>query len=268
MPEAELDPSPSQPGEWRNFVTVFDRLRPPLRPAPSDVARFRSALGPDAGRILLLGVTPELAGLGTHLVAVDNSPRMIARVWPGDTDGRRAVLADWTALPFEDGSFDAVVGDGSLNSAANQLEEVLAEAARLLRPGGKAAFRCFCSPEAPEPLEAIARDVDASGNVHALKWRIAVAIAAGWPGRVVRVSEILASFNSLVPDRAALAAKTGWSLDEIATLDAYDGADHSLGFPTVGDLLERARNLFRAGSVVRSEGYPLADRCPLIVWEA
>jgi hypothetical protein len=59
---------------------------------------------------MLLGVTPQLAGLGGDLVAVDNSPKMLAQVWPGDAADRRAILADWTALPFAAGEFDAVIG--------------------------------------------------------------------------------------------------------------------------------------------------------------
>src|ERR1044071_10147553 len=92
---------------WRNFAEVFGRLAPPLRPSPTDVANLGRAIAHEDKRILLLGVTPELSVLGRELTAVDNSPRMLAHVWPGDRECRRAILGDWTDLPFADGSFHA-----------------------------------------------------------------------------------------------------------------------------------------------------------------
>jgi hypothetical protein len=86
-------------GGWRNFAGVYGRLRPPLRPSPIDVANLSRAISHDDKRILLLGVTPELSVLGRELTAVDNSPSMLARVWPGDQTLRRAVIGDWTNLP-------------------------------------------------------------------------------------------------------------------------------------------------------------------------
>jgi SAM-dependent methyltransferase len=252
---------------WRNFAGVHGKLRPPLRPSEGDVENLRRSIAADDKRILLLGVTPELSVLGRELVAVDNSPRMLAEVWPGDRENRRAVLADWTDLPFETGSFDAVIGDASPNAAPDQVDEVLAEARRVLAPGGKLAFRLFCSPEEPETLESIRSDVFSGwpGNLHALKWRIAMALAASKPRASVPVREILAAFDRLFPDRAQLAAATGWPAEDIATLDAYVGADHSLGFPTLSSLRSMIGRHFSDISTVAAAGYPLAERCPTVV---
>lgn len=252
---------------WRNFAGVHGKLRPPLRPSEGDVENLRRSIAADDKRILLLGVTPELSVLGRELVAVDNSPRMLAEVWPGDRENRRAVLADWTDLPFETGSFDAVIGDASPNAAPDQVDEVLAEARRVLAPGGKLAFRLFCSPEEPEALESIRSDVFSGwpGNLHALKWRIAMALAASKPRASVPVREILAAFDRLFPDRAQLAAATGWPAEDIATLDAYVGADHSLGFPTLSSLRSMIGRHFSDISTVAAAGYPLAERCPTVV---
>lgn len=254
-------------GGWRNFASVYGRLRPPLRPSAADLDNFRSAVSPGEERILLLGVTPELSVLGKRLTAVDNSPKMLERVWPGDRPDRRAILADWTQLPFDGGSFDAVVGDGSLNSAPEQVDEVLGEAARVLKAGGKAAFRLFCAPEAAESLEAIEADVASgwNGNVHALKWRIAMSLAASRPDAVVPVAEILEAFNRMFPDRAALAAHTRWPAEDIATLDAYLGADHSLGFPTLSTFRTLLERYFQDVSIAEASGYPLAERCPTVI---
>ena len=252
---------------WRNFAGVYGRLRPPLRPSPSDVATFSRSISHQGKRILLFGVTPELSVLGSELTAVDNSPAMLDQVWPGDRTSRRAVLGDWTHLPFEDASFDSVIGDGSLNSAPESVDEVLAELKRVLAPGGLAAFRLFCAPEKPETLGSIADEVARGwpGNLHALKWRIAMSVAASRPRAIVPVQEILAEFNRMFPDRDRLAAGTGWPADDIATLDAYVGADHSLGFPTLSSMLEVIEHHFTKVSVVPSSGYPLAELCPTVI---
>jgi SAM-dependent methyltransferase len=262
----ETDDQQSADLGWRNFSSVYSRLRPPLKPSPSDVRSFGRAI-PGGARVLLLGVTPELAVLGTDLTAIDNSPRMLAQVWPGDADNRRAIIGDWTALPFDDGSFDTVVGDGSLNAAPDCVDEVLAEAARMLAPGGKAAFRLFCSPERSESPQSIREDVEAgwSGNFHALKWRIAMSLAPSRPRAAVPVQSILELFNHMFSDRDQLAAQTGWPADDIATIDAYVDADHSLGFPTLSSMQATLERHFAHVTVVPGTGYALAERCPIVI---
>jgi SAM-dependent methyltransferase len=252
---------------WRHFASVHTFLRPPLRPTAGDVERIRRAIEGRDRRVLLLGVTPELSVLGTDLTAVDNSPRMLADVWPGDNTSRRAVLGDWTELPFASGSFEAVIGDASLNAAPEQVEEVVAEVRRVLAKDGKTAFRLFCAPEEPEALDSIERDVTNGwiGNVHALKWRIAMSLACSTPQAVVPVFEILNAFDRMFPDREKLAAETGWPAEDIATLDAYVGADHSLGFPTLSSALGLLGRYFRDTMVIEAVDYPLADRCPTVV---
>jgi SAM-dependent methyltransferase len=252
---------------WRNFAAVYGRLRPPLRPSEADVDNFRRSLPPGNARVLLLGVTPELSVLGSELIAVDNSPKMLANIWPGDREGRRGIVGDWTDLPFAPASFDAVIGDGSLNSAPEQVGEVLAEVRRELASSGTAAFRMFSAPERPETLDAIRAEVldGWAGNLHALKWRIAMSLAASRPRASVPVQEILAAFNRMFPDRTELASITGWPPADIATLDAYVGADHNLGFPTLSATLALVERHFPDVSLLPAAGYPLAERCPVVV---
>ena len=238
-----------------------------MRPSRGDVENMRRAISAEGKRILLLGVTPELSILGADLTAVDNDQRMIDNIWPGDRANRRALLADWTELPFPSGSFDAVIGDASPNAAADQVDEVIAEARRVLAPGGTAAFRLFCSPERGETLEFIRDDVAAGwqGNFHALKWRIAMVLAGREPRGIVPVREILAAFHRIFPDRTALAAATGWAAEDIATIDAYVGAKHSLGFPRLAVMRELIGRHLSEVSIIENDGYPLADRCPTVV---
>ncbi len=212
-------------------------------------------------------MTPELSVLGKDLTAVDNSPRMLAEVWPGDRADRRALVGDWTELPFDKDSFDAVIGDAPLNAAPEEVEAVLAEVKRVLKKAGTAAFRLFCSPEEAEALDSIQRDVAAGwrGNLHALKWRIAMALAVSKPHSAVPAYEILAAFNCMFPDRERLAADTGWPAQDIATLDAYVGANHSLGFLTLSSIRRLLERHFGHISVVAAADYPLAERCPTVV---
>jgi SAM-dependent methyltransferase len=252
---------------WKSFADFYSRLKPPLTPSPSDTDAIRRSLPADAGQILLLGVTPQLSRLGSNIVAVDNSPKMLAQVWPGDSEGRRGILGDWTALPFPDQAFAAAIGDAPLNAAPFHAEQVVAEVARILASNGRFIFRAFCSLAESEPLETIAEDVrnGRAGNLHALKWRIAMSLAASRPRAIVAVVDILAAFDKMFPDRSTLARRTGWPIEEISTLDAYVGADHSLGFPTLKDMLELVGARFSEVSVIDGIGYPLADCSPTIV---
>jgi SAM-dependent methyltransferase len=228
---------------------------------------MQAAISGHDDRTLLLGVTPGIASLGQDLTAVEGSRAMINRLWPGDGADRRAIVGDWTALPFEPGRFGSVIGDGALNSVAGGLDSLVGEIARVLREGGIAAQRVFASHDDRESLATVHGDALGGriGNVHALKWRIAMAIAEA-PDYLVPVADILAAFNALFPDRHELESITGWHRSEIDTLDAYIGAWHSLCFPTRATLQELGAGRFASFGLVESEGYPLAERCPLVVW--
>ena len=255
-------------GGRRNFAEVYGKLRPPLRPSPIDVANLSRSISNHDKRVLLLGVTPELSVLGSKLTAVDNSPRMLARKSGRAINRRgRAILGNWTDIPFADATFDAAIGDGSLNSAPDAVDEVLAETKRVLAPGGRAAFRLFGAPEQPETLGSILDDLAAGwpGNLHALKWRIAMSLVASRPRAIVPVREILAAFNQMFPDRAALAAAMGGK----RTISRRSMPMSAL--TTVSDF-RRFRPCYASlsaisptVSVVTASGYPLAERCPTVI---
>jgi SAM-dependent methyltransferase len=82
---------------------------------------------------------------GADAVGVDVAGAMVslaARLNPG-LDFRQA---DVHALPFEDGSFDAVVGNFVILHLGRP-EEATAEFARVLRPGGRLALTTWDRPE-------------------------------------------------------------------------------------------------------------------------
>ena len=89
-------------------------------------------------------VAAEAAGRGAEAVGLDFSETMLAHARTQVSDVE-FVLGDATALPFEDGSFDAVVAAFVLLHLAAP-ERAIAEAARVLKPGGRAAFTVWDEP--------------------------------------------------------------------------------------------------------------------------
>ncbi len=256
---------------WNHYFVHWTHLGPPLRPTAQTVAACDRALSCNFGRVLLYGVTPEFAELGGNLVAVDRSIEMISNVWPGNTERRFAILGDWRSLPLPSHCFEAAVGDAPLNNVSfpEDAELVLTELKRVLKPCGRSVFRAFCRPEIPETLEEV-RCAAFAGNTqsfHALKWRVAMACVADRNPPIIRLAEILASFNAAFPDRAALSQRTGWDVDAITSIDAYAGSAHIYSFPTIKQIVELVRSHFGDVQILESGSYPLVERCPLIAFQ-
>lgn len=252
---------------WPTHARGWGLVGPPLRPCPEDVGIVeREVAALETPRALLLGVTPELATLawpaGTRLLAVDRSVAMVETVFPrtGTPPGATAQVGEWTALPIPPASIDVAVGDGCLVNLAYPAgyRPFFDELHRVLVPGGRLILRLFAAPEPLEPLAA----VTSAGNLHALKWRIAMAIQR--PDHNVRVADILAAFEELVPDRDALARATGWSRAVIDTIDVYRGSTLEYSFPTLAEVRAAIAERFveRACHV---PAYELGDRCPTLV---
>ena len=256
--------------QWARNSRQWSRIGPPLRPTEEMAELYRDAVEAEGKRILLFGVTPELTGLGRELVAVDRSIDMISRVWPGNDPHRRVVLARWQALPLADESADAAVGDGifNVNPFPQDAAQSLAELERALRPGGRVAFRGFCSPEEPDSLSEVRRAAFEGeiGSFHALRWRVAMAVVAAQGDPNVAVIRILEAFNETFPDRDALSRDTGWALETIATIDAYAGMQEVYSFPTEALIKDFLAERFVDVRSLDSGRYPLSERCPLIVF--
>ena len=123
---------------FRKLISHWSRMGLPLRPLSPLPEHLGTLLPRPEAKVLNLGVTPDHYSVGGDLTALDWSAEMIEHVWPGDTDTRRAVQGDWRHMPFDDASFDAVTGDNCLAMLAfpDAVDQVLAEARRVLRPGG------------------------------------------------------------------------------------------------------------------------------------
>ncbi|MEZ5892539.1 MAG: methyltransferase domain-containing protein [Parvularculaceae bacterium] len=253
--------------EWAFLAKSYARIGAPMRPTPPDVASIARLIAGHDRHVLMLGATPAYAEVGDTLTAVDNEPRMISANWAGDNARRRAVKADWLDMPFADGAFTAIIGDGSLNSVNENMPALLAEMRRVLAPGGVAAVRLFCTPETPETLDAIEHGYfdHPDLNSTAARFRIAMAMAPHEPHHVVYLEKVLDAFNRFWPDRELLAEKTGWERFDIDRFDALRGTGHRVAFPPRAAFAEAARRHFAHIDFVESAGYPLAERCPVLV---
>lgn len=250
---------------WQSFAQKWNRLGSPLRPCAEDVENFRLAMGSTSGRCLLLGVTPELAGLSARLTAIDNCAAMIGALWPGK---QPALQGDWLALPFQSATFDTIVGDGCLTllSHPRQYQKFFAQLQRALTPGGRILLRVFASPEQRESRELVCREA-LNGKIksfHAFKWRLSMAIASESVDHTFDIAETYASFERLIPDRHLLAAATGWNIDTIETIDIYRGSTAQYSYPTLSQVRACLPPGLTQIDMIFSR-YELAERCPILV---
>lgn len=123
----------AQADEWWQPRGAFAMLhwlavaRADLVPAASRADAVLVDLGCGAGLL-----APHLAGKGYHHIGVDASPVALAQA---AEHGVTAVLGDVLAVPLADGCADVVVA-GEILEHVTDLRRAVAEACRLLRPGG------------------------------------------------------------------------------------------------------------------------------------
>ncbi len=256
---------------YRDFSQHFPTLKPPLASTPEVGAAIAEAIGDRNGYGLLLGVTPALTGLCDRLVAMDWNASLIARVWPGDTAERRAVEADWRAMPLDDATFTAAIGDGSFNCLQypGDYRAVFAELARVLTPGARFAVRFFTTPDPCESLADI-RDAALTGEIvaiDALKWRLGMAVAAASGNANVARGAIQAAFEETFTDRESLLTGAGWQANDLVAIDWYKGVADTISFPTQAEILAAATQAFRNARFASSGTYELADRCPVLAMD-
>jgi SAM-dependent methyltransferase len=262
---------------WPSHARQWEKLGPPLRPSPEDVAVVERAAG-EAGarRVLLLGVTPELATCawpeGAELTAVDHSGEMIGKVWPSSRvrPGARALPGDWRALPIEDRGVDFVAGDGVFTVLAfpGDARRLVKELGRVLARPGRFVVRAFVPPASRESPEDVVRDLRVGhiGSFHSFKWRLVMSVLP--PGTAeVKLADVWVAWNDLVPDPAGTLRALGWSEGLLSTITPYRGSATTYAFPTVAEIAEIAapRFVLRATHV---PGYELSDRCPTLFFEA
>lgn len=261
---------------WPELARRWQLSGPPLRVAPADVEAYREASADlirerERPRLLLLGVTPEIRRMawpeGTELLAVDRARAMIELVWPGPPS--RVLRADWTALPLPDGSRDLVLCDGGFHLLTHPEGQarLVASLRRVVAAGGLCLLRLFVPPKERESPDEVLADLRAGGvaSIDALKVRLGMALQRG-PREGVRLDDVWQTFQRAEPDAADLAARVGWSVEKVRSIEAYRGSASAYHFATVdevADLFCRAPGGFALESV-RVPSYALGERFPLI----
>lgn len=277
----DLVPAADVSTHWRSFAGQWAMLGSPLRPCAEDVRIVEAMLAGETDlfgaaakkRAWLLGVTPEIATAywpqDVGLFAVERIRAMIDSVWPGDTDSRHAICADWLRAPFADESFDLAIGDGCLTAVGfpGDLSALLASVHRCLRADGCLMLRLFCRPDVAEAPDAVIAALRSGtiGSFHAFKWRLAMAVQGMDDAPDVAVDAVWQIWNAARIDMRALAAARGWPPEQVGTMEFYQGSAARYNFMRYDDTI---RHLQRAGfdlAATRTGSYELAERCPHIL---
>jgi SAM-dependent methyltransferase len=105
-----------------------------------------------------------LLNRGCHVVGVDFSPTMLAFA---RQKARTATFieADAQDLPFSDGEFDLVISNLGVCHVPDQ-PRALAEARRVLRPGGRFAMTVWCGPETSPCFASVYAAIKTHGDPH------------------------------------------------------------------------------------------------------
>lgn len=263
---------------WSRNARQWQLVGQPLRPGPEDVRTYEaavrdwSAVEAHGPRVLLMGVTPEIAAMswpaGTEVLAIDHSLPMILSVWPGAMAAvSGAACGDWARLPLTDGARDVAIGDGCLSAMRypEQYEGTVRSVHRVLASGGRLILRFFCRPEAAETVSGVFDDLWARriGNFHVFKWRFLMALH-GTLTEGAALGRAWEIWNREVPDPVRLAERLGWSIDTIGTINAYRDVTGCYTFPTLHEAKAVLASHFEVIGVHYS-GYELGDRCPILV---
>lgn len=266
---------------WEHQWLWWDRMAPPLRPSPEDIALLEQMLDDERDKIarplraLLLGVTPEIASMrwpaGTRVLAVDRSQGMIDHVWPEQAyEGAEVMRGDWNELPVEAGSYDVIVSDACFSQAGFPVgyEKLARELRRALGPRGIFVMRAFVQPDPPEPLSTLFDDLNAGriGNFHIFKWRLNMALHENVETGV-RLGDIWDTFEARIGRPRLLAEQRGWPLVAVETIDAYRASEARYTYPTLEDLRGVLAPFFQEEACVYLP-YELGERCPTLRYRA
>lgn len=188
-----------------------------------DMMRHWAAL--EGARILVDGCgvgmyVRALRGLTSHVTGLDIEPERVAEALAAVPDAALQV-ADGERLPYADGSFDVVLSHEVIEHVADD-QQALAEALRVLRPGGRLFLFC---PNRLYPFETHGhywRGRYHFGNTPLVNWlptrwrnRLAPHVRAytrrdlrqllaGLPARLVYHTQVYPGFDNIVAHRPTL----------------------------------------------------------------
>lgn len=252
---------------WQAVANRWAQVGPPLRPSAADVTLYQELI--DAWRpqrALILGVTPEIAGLtfpeGGRVFALDHTIGMIEAVWPGPRT--RVVKGDWRSMPFGSGSFDLAFCDGGLHLQSFPLgqRELSRSLRRVLKAGGRAVFRLFPMPENRADLVRVLEELGerAIPNLNVLKLRLGMTLQS-CPEDGVALADVYQAIAGLAPSLDELADRLGWNREHLRAIESYRGSAnryHFLGRDDAIRLFCDEAGGFELESMEPMDGYPIA----------
>lgn len=249
---------------WEDRSRQWGKIGPPLNPNQEIIDAFTQII-PTNSKILLLGVTPQVANAYTHVTAVDFSPPMLERVWPGNTETKHAYEDNWLTVDLVEEPFDGIIGDGSINMVGypHDIRTLFTRCYNWLTPTGRFAMRFFTRPDRAVTREQLLAEAEQpTVNFSAFRRLLPMYIAANEGSSCVRSARMLEVFNELFPDRSVLK----WDLELVTSMDAYQGTTTTSWFPTRSEILEfmdpRSKNV----KFVDVGTYDIAETCPILTF--
>ena len=268
--------SASPATHWSAFSRIWDLIAPPLRPSAQDVdcyswhvSEWARLHGPPRG--VILGVTPELARLpwpkGSIVRAVDRSPEMIERVWPGPRTA--SILADWTAISLPTSSVDLVLCDLGLVQVSypEGLKKIARSLRRILRPEGLFIGRLCVPPEVSESTQEVLDEWKQGGlsNASLLKLRLGMSLQPN-SSAGVQLGQIWNTWSHAANPSDRFAAVQGWTSSEAKTLLSYRQNRTTYHFASVREVAQiftHDPGGFVTTSLTRISS-PFGNQCPIL----
>ena len=248
---------------WAERSQHWNRSVPPLRYDAVALHTLEELVGNRTDRMVLLGVTRELAELFPNILAIDNEPNMIKNVWIGDTATKKAMLANWLTVELESNTYSAAIGDGSINQVAfpHDQKSLLTKIYDWLEPGGIFACRMYTRPDTPITREDLIREgIAPTVNWSAYRRMLSMHLAE-IEGQTIQTSNITELFNSLFPSRYILP----WTREQLEMIDTYAASNLKSCLPTRKEL----EQIFPEGvevTFVDTGDYDLAEYCPIMTF--
>jgi SAM-dependent methyltransferase len=249
---------------WAARSQHWGKIGPPLVPNQEVVDAF-TALIPTDKRILMLGVTPQIATAYTHVTSVDFSPPMIERVWPGNSATKQAIEDNWLTVDLADEQFEGLLGDGSINMVGypHEIKFMFDRSYRWLTPGGRFAMRFFTRPDTAVTREQLVEEgLNPTMNFSAYRRLLPMYIAADEGNSCIRQRRMLELFDELFPDRSILK----WDPEHISSIDSYKDTTTTSWFPTRTEILDFVHPDAKDVHFVDAGTYDIAHTCPILTF--
>ena len=197
---------------WGERATDWAYLMEPYARSANDALFDRAGVG-QGTRLLDIAcgsgyAASVAAGRGASVAGLDASEALIA-IARARTPGADFRIGDMFALPFDDDCFDVAT---SFNGIWQGCEDALAEARRVVRPGGLAGFSFWGSPKRLGllPYFATLLELSPSGHVDAT-------LNQGGTGRPGVAEQMLADAGLEFVDRGAAQVVNEWPDLDLAT---------------------------------------------------